>query len=214
MTSGVRAQVEVASPDDCPVAGASSTTGTRIDRVDRASADVDGTVGEEFVVSATANGEIDANEITSDGSRSVYRFDREREDACACDIVETAGPPVADVRANDGSLFITFRAEDVANVRTVIEQLRDRYDGVRLQTLSKFDPTEGEDIVPVDRGQLTDKQREVLERAHDLGYFDYPKGANAGEVADDLDIARSTFSEHLSAAQSKLLNAVLETPTR
>ncbi|MFC7115287.1 helix-turn-helix domain-containing protein [Natronoarchaeum sp. GCM10025703] len=214
MTGGVRAQVEVSSPEDCPVAGASSETNTRIDRVDRASADVDGTVGEEFVVSATAEGEIDASEITSDGTRSVYRFDRDRADPCACDLVEMSGPPVADVRAQDGSLFITFRAQDVSNVRSVIEQLRESYDGVRLQTLSKFDPAEGEDIVPVDRSRLTDKQRDVLERAHELGYFEYPKGANAGEVADDLDIARSTFSEHLSAAQTKLLEAVLDSPTR
>jgi hypothetical protein len=175
---------------------------------------VDGTVGEEFVVSATAEGEIDASEITSDGTRSVYRFDRDRADPCACDLVEMSGPPVADVRAQDGSLFITFRAQDVSNVRSVIEQLRERYDGVRLQTLSKFDPAEGEDIVPVDRSRLTDKQRDVLERAHELGYFEYPKGANAGEVAEDLDIARSTFSEHLSAAQTKLLEAVLDSPMR
>jgi len=40
--------------------------------------------------------------------------------------------------------------------------------------------------------------------------FDHPKGANAGEVADALDISRSTFAEHLSAAQSKLFDAVLD----
>lgn len=214
MSEGVRAQVAVSSPDDCPVAGASALTDTRIDQVDRASTDIDGTVGEEFVVSADAEGRVDADLLGSDGTRSVYRFERERADPCACDLVETVGSPVADVRARDGTLLITFRAREVADVRTVIERLRERYDGVSLQTLSTFDPEGGEDVVPVDRGRLTDKQHEVLERAHELGYFDYPKGANAGEVAEDLDIARSTFSEHLSAAQTKLLEVVLDSPGR
>ena len=43
-----------------------------------------------------------------------------------------------------------------------------------------------------------------------MGYFDHPKGANAGDVADALDISRSTFTEHLAAAQTKLLEAVLK----
>jgi hypothetical protein len=50
----------------------------------------------------------------------------------------------------------------------------------------------------------------VLETAHRLGYFERPKGANAGEVADALDISRSTFTEHLAAAQTKLLDAILD----
>jgi hypothetical protein len=43
-----------------------------------------------------------------------------------------------------------------------------------------------------------------------MGYFEHPRTANAGEVADELDISRSTFAEHLAAAQSKLLDAVLD----
>lgn len=56
---------------------------------------------------------------------------------------------------------------------------------------------------------LTDRQREVLESAHGMGYFDHPKGANAGEVAAELGVSRSTFAEHLAAAQSKVLESIL-----
>lgn len=66
------------------------------------------------------------------------------------------------------------------------------------------------DAVIVDRSALTERQRRVLGRAHELDYFEYPKGANAGEVAEDLGIARSTFTEHLAAAQSKLYDAILD----
>jgi predicted DNA binding protein len=57
--------------------------------------------------------------------------------------------------------------------------------------------------------RLTDRQREVLRTAHEMGYFEYPRGANAGEVATALDIEPSTFTEHLNAAQSKLLDELL-----
>jgi len=43
-----------------------------------------------------------------------------------------------------------------------------------------------------------------------MGYFERPKRANATEIAADLGIAQSTFTEHLMAAQRKLLRDVLE----
>lgn len=42
-----------------------------------------------------------------------------------------------------------------------------------------------------------------------MGYFERPRRANATEVADVLDINPSTFSEHLAAAESKLIEDVL-----
>jgi predicted DNA binding protein len=65
--------------------------------------------------------------------------------------------------------------------------------------------------VVVDRGALTDRQSEVIRTAYRLGYFDYRNGANAARVADELDITDSTFAEHLSKAQSRLLTEVFRT---
>jgi predicted DNA binding protein len=69
---------------------------------------------------------------------------------------------------------------------------------------------EESDLVTVDRSELTERQREVLTTAYEAGYFDHPKGANAGEVAESLGIDRSTFSEHIAAAQRKLLSTLLD----
>ncbi len=64
---------------------------------------------------------------------------------------------------------------------------------------------------PVDALQaLTDRQREVLETAYDGGFFERPKDANSDELAARLDITRSTFLQHLRAAERKLLDAVLQ----
>ena len=42
-----------------------------------------------------------------------------------------------------------------------------------------------------------------------MGYFEYPRESNASEVAAALDIEPSTFTQHLNAAQTKLLDELL-----
>lgn len=56
---------------------------------------------------------------------------------------------------------------------------------------------------------LTEKQREVLEEAHQLGYYDTPREISLSEVADRLGIAKSTCSEILHRAEGKIINAFL-----
>ena len=145
------------------------------------------------------------------GSASVYRFTRERGIGCPCEVVEGFDAPVADVRFRDGMLRLVFRAADMAELQEVMGALQSEFPTVDVQRLLRPEHERPDDELPfVDRGELTDRQREVLETANRMGYFDHPKGANAGEVADALDISRLTFAEHLSAAQSKLFDAVLD----
>jgi len=70
--------------------------------------------------------------------------------------------------------------------------------------------TDDGDVVFVDRSRLTDRQREVLETAYEMGYFEHPRATNATEVADALDVSLSTFTEHLATAQSKVLAAIVD----
>ena len=90
--------------------------------------------------------------------------------------------------------------------------------GDRPEMLRKA-PDSGADVIVFDledavspgrKDEAREAVREVLETAHEMGYFEYPKRANAGDVAEAVGISRSTFSEHLGAAQTKLLDAILE----
>jgi PAS domain S-box-containing protein len=60
--------------------------------------------------------------------------------------------------------------------------------------------------------RLTDRQHSVLQAAYHAGYFDWPRGSTAEEVAASLDISSATLHQHLRAAQDKLLSAYLESP--
>lgn len=60
---------------------------------------------------------------------------------------------------------------------------------------------------PVD--QLTDRQREVIETAFEMGFYDVPRNVSTKAVAAELDLDPSTVSEHLQRAERNLLEALL-----
>lgn len=75
------------------------------------------------------------------------------------------------------------------------------------------------DIVSVgefDRGRdspvstLSDRQREALFTALDLGYYEQPRRSTHEEVAIRLGCEPNTASEHLQKAESKILKEVLQ----
>jgi len=59
---------------------------------------------------------------------------------------------------------------------------------------------------------LTDRQREVIETAFESGYYDWPRECTGEEVAAELDITSATFSEHVHAAERKLLTVLFDGP--
>lgn len=61
---------------------------------------------------------------------------------------------------------------------------------------------------------LTDRQREVLEEAHSMGYYDIPRHVSSDELADSLDLEKSTVLEHLRRAECNLLNQIFGEPER
>ena len=215
MSAVVYAEVEIDSPGGCPVAVASNRVNGVAGEVFRTIPGDDGRITEEFAVDGdpkeaelSSSTDAEVTTITTDTDRTRYRFERAERDDCACEAIERLGIPVTNVQARDGNLRVSFRTTDSSSVRQVIATLRDRFEGVRLLRLTQTDDPNGDAAMPDSR--LTDRQREVIRRAHEMGYFEYPRGASAEDVAEELGIARSTFSEHLAAAQSKLVGSTVD----
>lgn len=57
---------------------------------------------------------------------------------------------------------------------------------------------------------LTQRQREILRTAYDLGYYEVPRSTSTNEVAEEVGLDDSTVSEHLQRAEQNLLSSVLE----
>ena len=220
MADGICVKLAVDVATVCPVAEL-STAESGEDGEPPAVRDVtwaqatDGTVTEEFRVDAAVAADNPdaipgADPVMQVGSDRVYQFTRDADTACACDVVERLDCPIADVHATDGTLLLTLYLPGIDRLREVVAALDDVTERVSVRYLVRSDADEGDrrDTVVVDRGALTERQSEVLRTAYRMGYFEYRGGANATQVADALDITDSTFAEHLSKAQSRLLEEV------
>ena len=177
--------------------------------------DPDAPVVEEFVLgrdldASTRERPASFREVFTYEDEHAYRFERSQGRTCFCACIEQSGYPARDVRARDGRLTVAFHVPDEAALRGVVSELNDRWSDVSVRRLVRSDGDRPvDDLVLVNRSDLTDRQREVLETAHGMGYFEHPNGANAGETPA-LDLHPSTIAEHLAAAQGKLLASILE----
>lgn len=79
-------------------------------------------------------------------------------------------------------------------------------EGVEMEIVEvgEYDPDDGRLY-----GLLTDRQREVLETAVEMGYYEDPRRATQAEVAEALGIATGTAGEHLRKIEATLLGAIV-----
>ncbi|MFB6071638.1 MAG: helix-turn-helix domain-containing protein [Halobacterium sp.] len=213
MPAGIRVTVEFPAPPVCPIAALSARAGTVINDVSTSVSTTDGCVT-EFLVDADAVPADSDDPVFTYADRNLYRVAHEAGDDCPCTCLGEFDTPIDRYFAKDGSLEVVFHVGEFDELQAIVGELRERFEDVDIQRLVRA-PTEAtaRDTVFVDRGKLTDRQLEVLQTAHDMGYFERPRGANASEIADELGISPSTFSEHLLAAQNKLFEDVLELDT-
>lgn len=211
--TGLRAELSIAAVDRCPLAAFSVEAEDPLTDVTWTAEGADSTVerfdtqsDESKIDGGSAEGAAPET-VFDDGTTQTMEFEREWDD-CVCEQIEAVGCPVDDVRAVDGRLLVQFRVRSNERLREVIAAARTVADDVRLNYVVSAGE-ERSDAVLIDRGELTDRQREVLETAYETGYFAHPRETNAESVAATLDISPSTFREHLATAQSKLLGSAL-----
>ena len=114
------------------------------------------------------------------------------------------------VTSTSARLRFAAASEHMAN--TVVGRFRDGYEGVELlafreRTASEETGTAFRDSVT---DQLTDRQLEVLQKAHVSGFFEWPRGVEGESLAAAMDIHPSTFHQHLRAAERKLISAYFD----
>lgn len=208
---GVRARLVAHDPPECPVVDAlpdgEVATDVRTITFD------DATI-EQFRVdrSNAGDGSAPADPVFEADGGCVYRRRVEPREACPYRTIESLGYPVTDatVRTNPDRLRVTLHLPTVEPLGGIVDAVESTGATVTLDRLTHSADGGRADPVVVDRGRLTDRQREVLCAAWRLGYFSYPREASAEEVAEAVGIARSTFAEHLAAAQRRVIDGVVD----
>ena len=113
------------------------------------------------------------------------------------ELVGTCDPEIGDRQA---TLSLVGSQEAIAGTISEYES-----DGVSpdLQRLGGYEGRKR----PLDR--LTDRQREVIQTAYDMGYYEVPRKASTEDVSTELDLDASTVAEHLQRAERNLLSVHL-----
>jgi PAS domain S-box-containing protein len=125
--------------------------------------------------------------------------------------VASVGGAVDSAIIEDGDFRMTVHLGTNVDVRQVIDAIEDVYPGVELlkrQQLQR-DGQAGTDLRTVVDAELTDRQRTTLEAAFHGGFFEWPRAVSGEDVAESLDIAPSTFHQHLRKAERKVFEQVL-----
>jgi len=212
MSSGIRATVAFSDPGTCSIAAAAAEAGSIVTHVSSSVVlpDSDGSVT-EFLVDGDVAALDGVEPVFQYGDVTLYRTRHEGAESCPCECLGRHDCPVHRYEASDGGLTLVFHSPDFGTLQDAIADLQERYPPTDVKQLLR-PPLDGspEQQVFVDRSTLTERQYDALRRAYEMGYFERPKGANATEVAEQLGIAQSTFTEHLMAAQRKLLADVLD----
>jgi predicted DNA binding protein/DNA-binding response OmpR family regulator len=123
-----------------------------------------------------------------------------------------AGANVESMQIEAGQGHVTASVAPETDVRTVVETVRERFGDVDLIGKREVarDLQSTEDFRQSLENRLTDRQYSILEAVYSAGYFDWPRGSTAKEIADSLELAPPTLHEHLRSAQKELIETFFE----
>ncbi|WP_123624079.1 helix-turn-helix domain-containing protein [Halorubrum sp. CSM-61] len=111
----------------------------------------------------------------------------------------------------DGELLVSFVLTGHEELQAIVDECEAAGLGVELRRLCvdrgdrSAEDDSCRDVVPIDLAGVTDRQAEIATVAAEKGYFD-GDGASAAEIAADLDLAKSTVSEHLRTVTDTLFS--------
>ncbi|MFC7136238.1 helix-turn-helix domain-containing protein [Halobaculum litoreum] len=152
--------------------------------------------------------EVVASDADGDAEDGFYLYVRERlTDRDRGLVAAFAGenvvvvPPV--VYDTDGSMRFSL-VGTAAAIRRSLDGVPDGVDA----SVRRIRSGAGGAVRPDAR--LTDRQREVLAAAADLGYYEEPRGATVADVADRVGCAPSTAAEHVRRAEAALVRDALD----
>lgn len=121
-------------------------------------------------------------------------------EATAEDHEELVGSCEASLR--ERGVFLSL----VGSQEAIRKMLRNYEDAGVHPDLHKLGTYEG-DEAPFDG--LTERQREAIQTAYEMGFYDVPREATTEDVATELDVNAATLSEHLQRAERNLLSQQL-----
>jgi predicted DNA binding protein len=145
-------------------------------------------------------------EVAADGPDAFYAYVRdETTDALAdlfAPLAESSVIAVPPVRyREDGSVSVSLFGPD-AELQAAVDAVPDPVE-VTVESVGGLEAT-----AAAVGTRLTERQREAVRTAVELGYYEVPREAGHDDVAEAIGCAPSTAAEHLRKAESTVLSSL------
>ena len=156
---------------------------------------------------------LDVSLVNASDESGLFEVRIDDADRYFAPLLTEAGALLSEMRTVDGESHILVQVPESTSTSEVIELVVENHPTVEV--VAKRQKTYPVPLFTQElfqeavQNELTDRQREVLFAAYHGGYFEYPRRASGEEIAADLGISPPTFSEHLRAAERKILRILV-----
>jgi len=108
----------------------------------------------------------------------------------------------------NNAMVLSIRIPNGEKLSPIVDALRSKFGSVSVSRKWRDNimSTAATGQNPIET--LTDRQREVLQHAYYGGYFNFPRGISATEIAEQLGVSQPTVSQHLQAAEKKVFSSL------
>jgi PAS domain S-box-containing protein len=122
------------------------------------------------------------------------------------------GVKLRSIAVDDGAAEISIEMPDESEVRAIVELVRERYPETRIAAHRERErpPKTRRGFIADLEERLTERQLTALRKAHVSGYYSWDRSVTGEELANSMGIDRSTYHQHLRAAERKLTEAFFE----
>ncbi|WP_363465129.1 helix-turn-helix domain-containing protein [Halogeometricum borinquense] len=158
---------------------------------------------DEYIDALDAVDTIVEYDITPVDDRSFYVYVTEATNGIARELrtllTDTdllVVPPI--VYGPDGEMQLEIAGHD-SELQALVAGLPSHV-SVSVDRLGEYDAHRESSVAA-----LTERQREVVSVAREIGYYDVPRNAGVRDVADRLDCSKSTAANHLRKAEARLV---------
>ena len=145
-------------------------------------------------------------EVTVSGEGSSQFLKRRTDSSCICPVFSEHDCVATIDGVEDGQFVVSLSVPGREELASIVEALRERGATPRLHRITSARTARGSRLLELEADSITDKQREAVEVAVESGYYERPRRADLGDLADQLEVSRSAVSQRLSAVESKLVD--------
>lgn len=126
-------------------------------------------------------------------------------------LLSERGATLTELTVENGTASLVCEVTPDTDVRSLNDTLIGQFPSIELRGKQERSADDGSQAMGKSLDTtLTDKQQSVLEGAYHAGYFEWPRGSTAEDLAESMGVSAPTLHNHLRKAQQKLLEDVFE----